>query len=64
MSLATKDMLKRYKTRENAAAATAPRFALPATIGNVGGAALHQVEETFDLFNASSTYHSSFSHLP
>lgn len=65
MSLATKEMAKRYKSRQKAAAAAAPRLVipgLPVTVGadalqqvqNVGADALHQVEETLDLFSAQS----------
>lgn len=62
MSLATKEMLKRYHNREEAAAAAAaqnPRgLPLPSAFGNVEkvAAAAHQAEETFDLFSAQSTY--------
>lgn len=66
MSLATKEMVKRYNGRQKAAAAVAPRIVipgLPIAIGedaiqqvqNVGADALHQVEETLDLFSAQST---------
>lgn len=63
MSLATKDMVRRYHNREQAAAVQRPLGLppLPSAFGNVigevahqGGAIGHQVEETIDLFSAQS----------
>ena len=62
MSLATKEMVKRYNDRQKAANVVAPRLAIPGIgvdlqqVQNVGVDALHQVEEHLDLFSAQRMF--------